>query len=85
MSINNYITEADTVLTFDLDRYDLAHLIQVIGEALASVATRNPSVSMTVTEYVNGTKDTVLHINDTRYSLPTTSIERWVNADLASA
>ena len=70
------IVTCETRVVLDLDRYDLARLIQVIGESLASVSTRKPAVTLMVTEYVNGTSETDLFINDACFSMPTERIER---------
>ena len=73
--MNEDIITSERRIVLDLDRYDLARMIQIIGESLASTAVRKPVVSIMVTEYVNGTSETSLFINDAYFGMPTERIE----------
>ena len=76
MTMLDDITASETRIVLDLDRYDLARMIQIIGESLASTATRKPAVTIMVTEYVNGTSETSLFINEAHFGMATERVER---------
>lgn len=69
------IIDRQITTTLDMGRYDLAYMIQVIGEALASTHTKKPHVRIRTTRYINGTVDTELLINDQCLGLPTERVE----------
>lgn len=75
MKMIDDIITSERRIVLDLDRYDLALLIQIIGEQLASTAVRKPVVSIMVTEYINGTSETSLFINDAHFGMATERIE----------